>query len=308
MTDAALGDAAFALAEGGYIVIPGVIGNRAVEVSKINPAGVKPLEEVRDQIAQSLKEKDAKNQYADVLDQIEELRAAFRPIEEIAERFNLDLNEVTLTSSGAELSAIASIPTDSDARVASTVFSTEMGNLAPSIALASNLNVWFDLTNIEDARDQTLDEVRDEITATLLQQRTTALLSNAAAEDVAAVKGGMPIDLAATTRGTFVAPSEAFARSGLQASEIDGNVANAAFSGADGLVGSARNGNGNYVVFKVTAVTPPESPVPDAAKNYITETWRDGIYGALASALRNDAGLHIQQGTLSQLVGSPTGN
>ncbi len=303
ITDQTLVDTAFTLAEGGYAIVPGVIGNRAIEVSKVNPAHTKSLDEVKDAITQSLTEKAAKNTFADVLDQIEELRAAFRPLDEIASRFGLDVTEVKLTSAGSELSAIPAIPAESDARVASTVFSTEMGTLAPSITLASNLSVWFDLENVEDARDQTLDEVRDTIKSTMLAARTDAILQAAADDDVTAIKGGMPFDLAATSRGTFAVPSEAFSRNGLANSEIDNSIASAAFDGPVDTIGAARNASGNYVVFSVASVTPPSSTPSQQAKDYVASGWRNDIYSAFVAGLRSDSGMRIAQNTLAQQIG-----
>ncbi|MBU1174027.1 MAG: SurA N-terminal domain-containing protein [Alphaproteobacteria bacterium] len=303
ITDAALAETAFSLEAGDFAVIPGVLGFRAVEVSQVDPAGVPGLEEVHDDIAQQLKDKEARNQYADVLDGIEELRAAFRPLEEIAARFNLDINAVTLTRDGAALESVPAIPADFRGRIAETVFSTEMDALAPSVALGANLNVWFDLQGIEEARDQTLDEVRTTISDAIVAERTATALASAAAEDVAAIRRGLAMELAATSRGTFTAPSEAFYRTGLDTSEIDQTVAAAVFAGPAGLVGSARNGNGNHVVFRVTEVLPPAELPGDAARDYLASTWRDAIYAALVTALRNDAGMSVSEGTLGNLLG-----
>ncbi len=172
ITDSTLADTAFGLKEGEFALVPGALGTRAVTVDKINPARVETLEEARPDIEKRLKQKQARDKYAEVLDGIEELRAAFTPIEDIAKKFNLDVSEVSLTASGAELSVISDIPTDADARVATQVFSTDMGALAPSIAVSSSINVWFDLEKITDARNQTIDEVRDQIKTTLVEDRT----------------------------------------------------------------------------------------------------------------------------------------
>jgi peptidyl-prolyl cis-trans isomerase D len=308
ITDATLGETAFALDEGDFALIPGALGTRAVEVQKINAAGMKTLEEARADIEQSLRLRAARTEYADVLDGIEELRAALKPLDEIAARFNLDVSEVTLTSEGSELSSVSSIPAESDGRVANRVFETDLGALAPSVALGANINVWFDLQSIEEARDQTLDEVRDTVKQAMIDERADAALDAAAEADVAAVKGGLPLDLAASTRGTFAAPSESFSRSGIAESAIDSAVAGAAFSGPAGLVGSARNGSGNYVVFTVTNVTPPADPPADAVRDYVATGWRDTVYAALLTALRDDAGVSVSQKTLAQTIGLPAEN
>ena len=86
ISDAALAETAFSLDEGGFAIIPGALGFRAVQAQTVNPERVETLDEARADITKSLKEKAARNKYADVLDGIEELRAAFRPLDEIADR------------------------------------------------------------------------------------------------------------------------------------------------------------------------------------------------------------------------------
>src|SRR5690606_12600133 len=104
VTDTSLATAAFGLAEvGDFAIIPGIGGQRVVSVTAIEEGGTPALDEVRDEIERSLQMAAARDAYNDVLDQVEELRAAFQPLSDIAERFGLPLHEVTITASGAEL-------------------------------------------------------------------------------------------------------------------------------------------------------------------------------------------------------------
>lgn len=308
ITDATLAETAFGLEAGAFALVPGALGTRAVVVDEVNSARVESLEEARANIEQRLKDKQARDKYADVLDGIEELRAAFTPIEEIAQRFNLDISEVSLTESGDELSVIADIPADADAKVAAQVFATEMGDLAPSIAISSNANVWFDLEEITDARDQTLDEVRDQIRTAMVADRTQEALKAAAEEDLAAIKSGKSVDEVAATRNTFTTTSPAFNRNGLQNSPIDTAVASAAFDGPKGLSAIALNGDQNYVIFSVSNVTPATDEPPAEALDYVTTGWRDTIYAEFVAGLRSDTGMSISQNTLAGLVGTSSGN
>ncbi len=308
ITDETLAETAFGLEAGQFALVPGALGTRAVVVDTINAARVETLEEARADIEERLKQKQARDKYADVLDGIEELRAAFTPIDEIAQRFNLDISEVSLTASGQELSVISDIPAGAETKVATQVFSTDMGALAPSIAISSSVNVWFDLEAITDARDQTLDEVRDQIKTTMVAARTAEALKAAAEEDLAAIDAGKSVDEVAAARNTFTTTSPGFNRGGLQNSPIDGAVASAAFAGPAGLSDIALNGNGNYVVFTVSGVTPATGEPPAQALDYVTTGWRDTIYAEFVAGLRTDTGMSISQNTLANLVGTSTGN
>ena len=184
VTDAGLAAAAFGLAEGAFVVIDGVAGKRAVHVSAIEAGGVPDLVDVRDQIANTLAQAEARNDIADVQDEIEELRAAFKPLTEIAERYGLDLYEADVTASGAELTVIPDLATEDGPRVTQAIFKAEQGALTAAMPLAGNGNLWFDLTAIEPARDQTLDEVREQLAATMTNERVNNAILAAQADAV----------------------------------------------------------------------------------------------------------------------------
>ncbi|MCW5723315.1 MAG: peptidylprolyl isomerase, partial [Devosia sp.] len=80
VTDAALGNSAFSLEQGGMAIIGGVAGQRAVHVSAITPSGQPTLAEAREGIVTRLATAEARSEINEILDQVEELRAAFRPL------------------------------------------------------------------------------------------------------------------------------------------------------------------------------------------------------------------------------------
>ena len=71
----------------------------------------------------------ARAAYVDIQDQIEELRAAFQPLEQIAERYRLPLTTVTLTVAGTELSAVPGLAEADRAKAAQAIFAAEVGKL-----------------------------------------------------------------------------------------------------------------------------------------------------------------------------------
>lgn len=265
-----------------------------------------PLEQAHDQIAEKLRQQQARNQYVDVLDQIEELRAAFQPLDKIAERFDLKATEIQLTSDGKALSEVPGLPQDGQKRVADAIFAANQGDLTAGIPLSSNLNVWFDLEKVTPARDQTLDEVRDQVHQAIMDQRTADELAKQADEVLASVRGGQTIEAAATSRNLFPQLSQPFTRAGDNAA-ISPTVADAAFNGPVGYVGSAQNNAGDYVIFHVISVTPAEDTVAAQVRSAIANAMRDNIYGEFVQALTQDAGVHISQQTLSQTLALNTG-
>lgn len=307
INDSTLATTAFGLPADGFAIIDGVAGKRAVHVSAIEAGGVPPLADVRDQIAETLKLGQARNELADIQDQIEELRAAFRPLTEIADRFKLDLYEADVTSTGAELSVIPNLSNDDRPRVTQAIFKATEGGLTPAIQLAGNGNLWFDLKAIEPARDQTLDEVRDAVAEALTAERTNNAILAAQADAVKRLKDGEAVADVAASYNVFPQISAPFTRFGAEDGSIDAAVASAVFAGGDTHSGSAVSQSGEFVVFQVVDVTPAEGPLEAQANDSLENEARIGLYGDFVTAVRDDAGLRINQQALQQTLELNTG-
>lgn len=307
ITDANLATAAFGLAQGGFVIIDGVAGKRAIRVSAIEAGGVPTLEEARDQIAQNLALSEARNEIADVQDQVEELRAAFRPLPEIAERFGLDLYEADVTAAGTELSVLPDLAAEDSQRVSQAIFKATEGQLTAAIPLAGNGNLYFDLNKIEPARDQTLDEVRDAVAAALTAERTNDALLAATEEAVGRLDNGEALADVAASYNVFPQLSSPFTRFGADDGSIDGTVASAVFAGGADHRGTAVNETGEFVVFQVVDLVPAEGPLEEAANASLENDVRVGIYGDFVTAVRDEARMTINQQALQQVLALNTG-
>jgi peptidyl-prolyl cis-trans isomerase D len=304
VTDAALADAAFGLAVGEGKVIPGVGGSRVVGVTAIEPGGDIPLDEARADIDQQLRTQKARTGYTDILDQIEELRAAFQPLSQIAERFGLPLHQVKLTADGTALSAVPTIAADGRSRVATAVFAAQEDKLAPTIAFSANNNVWFDLNGIEPARDETLDEVRDAVAAAMVAERTNDAMTAEVDAVLARLKAGEAFADIAASLNQFPTLSQPLTRSGDGTPVLDQNVAAVAFAGGEGHYGAAVNGDGDHVVLQVVEIY-PGAPTPELTtqmSTYVTEGTRQSLYSDFITGLRDQAGLRVNQQTLNQIL------
>jgi peptidyl-prolyl cis-trans isomerase D len=307
INDAGLATAAFGLADGAFVVIDGVAGKRAVHVSAIEAGGVPALEEVRDQVAENLATTQARNELADIQDQIEELRAAFKPLTDIAERYKLDLYEADVTASGTELTVIPDLATEDAPRVTQAIFKAEQGALTPGIPLAGNANLWFDLNAIEPARDQTLDEVREQLIATMTTERVNNAIIAAQAEAVKRLDNGEAIADVAASYNVFPQLSAPFTRFGSEDGTIDGALASAAFAGDASHHGSAVSQAGEFVVFQVTELTEPTAPLEASATDSLDNEARNGIGGDFVTAVREDARMTVNPQTLQQVLALNTG-
>jgi peptidyl-prolyl cis-trans isomerase D len=300
--DASLASAAFGLPQGGFALVDGVAGKRAIHVSAIEAAGAPSLEEARAQISQNLALAEARNEVADVQDQVEELRAAFRPLTEIAERFGLPLFEANVTASGNELNVIPDLAQEDLPRVSQAIFRATEGQLTPSVQLAGNGNLYFDLLRIDPARDQTLDEVRDQVATALTTERTNNAIQAAANEAVARLDRGEALADIAASYNVFPQLSQPFNRFGSEASGVDGSVASAAFAGNADHHGQAVSQAGEFVVFQVVDVISAEGNLAEQANASLENEVRVGLYSEFVSAVRDQAGLRVNQQALQQTL------
>lgn len=302
VTDTALATAAFGLEQGGVTVIDGVTGKRAVHVSAIEASGQPTLEEARPQIVTSLSMAAARTEINDILDQIEELRAAFRPLPEIAERFGLDLYEADVTSGGNQLEILPNLQPEERSKVSQAIFKATAGQLTPSIPLSGNAHLFFDLVEVQPARDQTLDEVREDLTATMITERTNNALLAKSEEVVAQLKGGAALADVALSLNLFPQLSPPFSRFGSDDGSIDNVVAQAAFNGGPDFKGSVVSSTGEFIVFEVVDNTVPTEPLEKAAADSLQAEAKNGVYADFVGAVRDDAGLRINQQALTQLL------
>lgn len=304
--DASLAEAAFNLAQGSFVLIDGAAGKRAIHVSAIESGGTPTLEEASAQIRQNLALAQARDQIADVQDQVEELRAAFRPLSEIAQRFSLPLYEANVTTAGTELNVIPDLAAEDLPRVAQAITRATEGQLTPSVQLAGNGNLYFDLTKVEPARDQTLEEVRDAVANALTTERTNNAIQAAANDAVARLDQGEPLNAIAGSFSVFPQLSQPFNRFGSEASGIDAAVASAAFAGGPDHHGQAVTQDGEYVVFQVVEVLPAEGALAQQAGASLENEVRVGLYSDFVTAVRDEAGLRTNAQALQQLLSLDT--
>ena len=302
ITDTRLAEAAFGLAENGYAIIEGIGGKRAVHVVEIEASREPTLEEARADIVERLSLAEARNEINDVLDQIEELRAAFQPIEQIAGRFGLPVYEASVTSTGAELSVLPHLAPEDYARVAQAIFAASQDKLIPSVPLSGNAHVWFDLEEIAPARDQTLDEVRAEVEAAMTQERANNALIAKAEEIVTRLESGEALADIGFELNAFPQLSPAFTRFGSEDGLIDGTMAAAAFAGGPDHAGSVVNEAGEVVVFQVVDTAAPAEPFEAAVIDSLDAEARSGLQSDFVAAVRDDAGLKVNQQALNQLL------
>lgn len=303
VVDPAVADAAFALAkEGDFAIIPGIGGKRVIGVTKIEGGGTTSYEDAKPTIAKSLATAKAKAAYADIQDQIESLRAGLKPLKEIADRYKLPVTTATITAGGAELASVTNLVKDDAAKLSEAIFKATQGKLAPTVAINSNDNIYFDLSKVEPARDQTLDEVKDKISAAWTAAKTDEALKAEVAAILKDLDAGKSFQDVATARSQFATISQPITRDGDKTNVLTQQVATQIFSGGPDSHGSAIDGDGEYLIYHVTDVTPAQGEGDNNINDFLSTSQRDALYAEFIGGLRDEAGIKINQQALSQLL------
>jgi peptidyl-prolyl cis-trans isomerase D len=300
--DQALSTAAFGLTVNDFVIVPGAAGQRAVTVTAITPANELSLEDARDTIRNTLAVQKARNGYAETLDQVEELRAALQPLPQIAERFGLTTTELVVSDSGAELSAIPGIADTDRPEVTEAIFAAEQDRLTPAVSLTNNHSVFVSLKLIEPARDRTLDEARDDVTAAWTLEQTDNAITKEVENIKAELAAGSTLSDVALARGQFPQLSQPMGRDGDGTNVLNAQVADAIFAGGPNHFGSAVNGDGDQVVFQVVDILAAEPTLNEEQSGLVADAARDSLFGEFSAALREDAGVRINQQVLNQLL------
>jgi|GEM_PF-458602 len=307
ISDSSLAAAAFGLKQGDFAIIPGIQGQRAIEVAAITPGGQISLADAKGDIGKRLAFQQATTEVGDDTDQIEDLRAGKQALTAIAPRYKLKLATVTIGSDGTELSAVPEIAEADRAKVAQAIFAAKEGGITPTVSLGNNQNVWFDLKKVDPARDQTLAEVRDALAKAWTLEKTNAAMKVEAEKIVAELKSGKSFEDVAGELNQFPILSQPITRQGDKTTggtggALDGVVGQSAFNGGPNHFDYAVNGDGDYVIFQVQSVNPASATAPDQIKTAVDNSIRDSIYGDFVGGLRQDAGLKINQEALNQAM------
>ncbi|MBV9976693.1 MAG: SurA N-terminal domain-containing protein [Hyphomicrobiales bacterium] len=297
LDDPKLAEAAFSLAQG---VPSGVIDTKfgpvILRVSAIEPAAVKPFEDVQALLRVEIATNRAKTNLRDLRDKIEDQRASAKPVAEIATALGLavvKIDAVDPSGDGKDGKPVAGIP-DKD-QVLRAAFQAEIGGDNDAISLRDGGYLWYDVTNIERARDRPLSEVRDEVVKAWMDDQRSVALAKKAADLVKRIDGGTPMSEIAAENKVELKSVEGITRSSTPPG-LSPAAVNAIFGVKSGGSGYALAPDGlGRIVFKVKSATlPAADPSRTAALTPRLKTaLEDDITQAYVQKLQTDLGTTI---------------
>ncbi|MCB8838555.1 peptidyl-prolyl cis-trans isomerase [Aurantimonas sp. VKM B-3413] len=259
--DDKLAEAAFSLEKDGISdVVQGAFGPAILHVTEIEPAGVKPLPEVSDDIRKQLALANAADAVNTAYDTFEDARAGGATFMESAKNAAIPVKTVAAVDSQGNGPDGKPVDLPAGKDLLEQAFQTEPGFDNVPVNQGSNGYVFYDVVSVDPAHARTLDEVKDKVVADWKEEQTRDALQKKAEALKAEVEKGKSIaDAAREVGGEPKTAASVTRQSGL--SELGQSGIAAAFSGPRGTVAATPASNSDSrLILKVAEVSPPADP------------------------------------------------
>ena len=295
-----LGAAIFSMDEG---TVDGPIktdfGFHIVRLDRVFEQGPLPLEQVRGELLTELREREAEDAFRAVERAVSDAIFDSDDMQAIATATGLEVQTASgFTRSGGE-------PFGANQLAIDAVFDDSVyldGKVSEIIELDANRSAVFKLVARSEASRQPLEDVREDIVATLRNQQAEVIVFNQSTELMASLAAGEEFGPAAEAAGATVSAPRLVSR---QDPETDQAVLAAVFRArkpdeSGPITDQVPNSTGGYTVFSLEAVLPgrPES-IPladrDAGKVQLAQQAGNADYTAFVQALYEDADIVINQ-------------
>ncbi|MGI9308239.1 MAG: peptidyl-prolyl cis-trans isomerase, partial [Gammaproteobacteria bacterium] len=279
-------------------------GVHLIRLDGLRAGEQKPFAEVREELAAELSEREAEDIYFARIEELDDLALqSLEGLAPVAEDMGLDIQRAeNFTRNGG-------LPLGFDPALVDAAFSLEVledGENSPVVQLSDGRAIVMRLVEHRFPETRPFDEVREQVLAMLMVERSGELAQEAGQTIVEAVSAGTSFAAAAASQGAEIVQSGLLNRGSqdvppdllpaIFSAPIDG-----ASSGPEGLVLST----GGYAVFQVNALNPgrPET-VPreqrDQRKRQLAQQSGQVQAAAVTSALRQQASVSLAADLFSE--------
>ena len=278
-------------------------GFHVVQLDEILEQGPLPLDQVRGELLAELREREAEDAFLALERQVSDALFDSADMAAISAAVGVEVQTAEgFTRSGGE-------PIGSNQAAIDAIFDAAVlfdGQISEVIELDANRSAIFKVTERYEASRLPLEEVRDEIEASIRQQEAQTIVFNRAEQLLLALNNGEDFNEAAEAAGANVSDPMLLGR---QDADVDQNILGQVFTARKPSEGQSTRGSvvdstGGITVFSLEAVLPgrPES-IPladrDAGKLELANQAGTSEYFAFVEALYNRADIVISEDALA---------
>lgn len=282
IVDIAVAEAAFkAPVDQVVAVYDGTLGPALIRVRQIEAGSVTPFSEVTDRLRLEIAEQAAQDKVLDLFDTIEDERAGGSTLAETATKLNLDYRKVDAVAADGS-APDGALVTDLPEREALLfdAFQSDIGVENDALRSGSDGFVFYEVLDITDDRDRSLEEARADVIAAWRAEETSVRIGARSEELLDRMKAGATIGAIASDIGVQVKTATDVKRSG-DAKGLSANGVAQAFAGAQGHVANAEADDGpGRLIVRVDAISAPAFFAESQDAEFIT--------ARLGQAMQND--------------------
>ena len=253
-------NAAFSLKPGESTLIKTTYGYHIIQVMQHDPARIKPFEEAKADLAAQWKKQRVNDLMQQISDKAQTMlqKDPAHP-EKVAAELNMQLVKADNVEAGKPVPEVGANP-DFDQAISGL----KKGEVTPAVAVAGDKIVVAEVTDVIPARPATLDEVKDKIRDTIVQNRLAVLLQNHSKELVDKARSTGDFAKVAKSMGLDVKTSEPFTRSGSVKDVGSATYLQEAFTRPDGsIIGPIATPEGTVVAKIVGHIQPDMSKLAE---------------------------------------------
>jgi peptidyl-prolyl cis-trans isomerase D len=307
--DPATANTAFSLPTGEVSdPVKGQFNVALVKVSAIQPGHQPTYEDVAANLKKEIAAERARTQVSSLRDKMEDERGGGASVAEAAKKLGLTaitLDSVDRSGHQPDGQAAGNIPPGLD--VVAQAFNSDVGVDNEPISYRGGY-VWYEVLGVTPPRDRTLDEVKDQVSASWREDEIAARLSAKATDLVKELNDGGKLADEATSVGVQVETAASFKRNATLPGVPTGVVTAAFRTAKDSASQTEAAGGSQWIVFRVTDITTPTVDLASEDVKKLKETLQQSL-GQEQSAqyvakLEKDIGTTINEAAVAQVVGS----
>ena len=309
LIDPKIAEAAFGLAAGATSgVVEGRFAPVVVKVVEIEPGKQRTLDEVKAEVRDKLAAERIGPELNKLHDEIDDNRAAGKPLKEIAASLIVPYLDIAATDRTGKAPDGKPALEGADAqRLLAAGFQGNVGTESEAIELADGGYGWVDVLGVTPAKQRTFEEAEADVKALWQQEETRRMLAQLAATLAERAAKGEAMDKLAAEVGGKVETAKDFKRFG-GAPGIPESVVAQAFITPKGKAGSAETQDGkSRVVFQVTGITPAPPATTadlDRLRTDLSRQMQGDVIGSYVAALQDRLGVKINEAAYLRAIGA----
>ncbi|MEP3233351.1 MAG: SurA N-terminal domain-containing protein [Hyphomicrobiales bacterium] len=296
LIDQKLADVAFGLEVGKPSdAVAADFGQVIIIVDAVEGGGTQGIEQSLGAIKKELAADQSNRELSAKLDQVEEARLAGETFEEIAEKLKVKLVTVADVAKSGALAAGGEIDENTPAlnNLLDEAYQTDVGVENDVIEVGRDGYLWFEVTDVKEARDQTLDEVKSQVVADWVAVETDKAVAAEADRIIAKMKEGRAIQALALEVAKEVQTVSGVKR-GEPANGLSGPAVALAFNGAEGFVTTAVGDRATQVfVLHIKEVKVPKAEATETGTEQVLQAIQNDVIETYLVRVRNREGTSI---------------